>query len=278
MNALEKFIKIMQTEMSKPTLYGGAHLLFLGLTVLAIVIVCITCKRLSDKRFRIILLAIGSTLIFLEILKQLNFAYDPTSNSWEYEWKQFPFQFCSVPMYVMIFVASLRECKFRDYLCSFLATFGLFAGLVVMIYPTTILSDIIFRFSQSMIHHSSMLIVGILMYVSGKVKINHKTFLKALPVFVICVVIAFIMNIIFHLTGNTNSFNMFYIGPYNKCDIPVLNSIGTALDIASQNLHFGNFVFILIYIVGFSIAAYLILLASMLINKINSKFNKKKSQ
>ena len=278
MNALEKFIKIMQTEMSKPTLYGGAHLLFLGLTILAIVIVCITCKRLSDKRFRIILLAIGSTLIFLEILKQLNFAYDPTSNSWEYEWKQFPFQFCSVPMYVMILVASLRECKFRDYLCSFLATFGLFAGLVVMIYPTTILSDIIFRFSQSMIHHSSMLIVGILMYVSGKVKINHKTFLKALPVFVVCVVIAFIMNIIFHSTGNTDSFNMFYIGPYNKCDIPVLNSIGTALDIASQNLHFGNFVFILIYIVGFSIAAYLILLASMLINKINSKFNKKKSQ
>ena len=278
MNALEKFIKIMQTEMSKPTLYGGAHLLFLGLTILAIVIVCITCKRLSDKRFRIILLAIGSTLIFLEILKQLNFAYDPTSNSWEYEWKQFPFQFCSVPMYVMILVASLRECKFRDYLCSFLATFGLFAGLVVMIYPTTILSDIIFRFSQSMIHHSSMLIVGILMYVSGKVKINHKTFLKALPVFVVCVVIAFIMNIIFHSTGNTNSFNMFYIGPYNKCDIPILNSIGAALNIQKPNLHFGNFVFILIYIVGFSIAAYLILLASMLINKINSKFNKKKSQ
>ena len=35
----------MQTEMSKPTLYGGAHLLFLGLTILAIVIVCITCCR-----------------------------------------------------------------------------------------------------------------------------------------------------------------------------------------------------------------------------------------
>jgi hypothetical protein len=277
-NALEKFIKIMQTEMSQPTLYGGAHLLFLGLTILAIVIVCITCKRLSDKRFRIILLAIGSTLIFLEILKQLNFAYDATTDSWEYEWKQFPFQFCSVPMYVMILVASLRECKFRDYLCSFLATFGLFAGLVVMIYPNTILSSIIFRFSQSMIHHSSMLIVGILMYVSGKVKINHKTFLKALPVFVVCVVIAFIMNIIFHSTGNTNSFNMFYIGPYNKCDIPILNSIGAALNIQKPNLHFGNFVFILIYIVGFSIAAYLILLASMLINKINSKFNKKKSQ
>ena len=109
----------------------------------------------------------------------------------------------------------------------------------------------------------------------NKVKINHKTFLKALPVFVVCVVIAFIMNIIFHSTGNTNSFNMFYIGPYNKCDIPILNTIGSALNIASKNLHFGNFVFILIYIVGFSIAAYLILLASMLINKIHCKYNKK---
>ena len=227
---------------------------------------------------RKILLIIGLSFIILDILKHLNFAYDATTDSWEYEWKQFPFQFCSVPMYVMILVASLRECKFRDYLCSFLATFGLFAGLVVMIYPNTILSNIIFRFSQSMIHHASMLIVGILMYVSGKVKINHKTFLKALPVFIVCVIIAFMMNLIYHATGNSNSFNMFYIGPYNKCDIPILNTIGSALNIASKNLHFGNFVFILIYIVGFSIAAYLILLVAMLINKIHCKYNKKKSQ
>ena len=81
MNALEKFIKIMQTEMSKPTLYGGAHLFFLGLTISAIVLVCFKCRKLSDRNFRKILLIIGLSLIILEILKQLNFAYDATTDT-----------------------------------------------------------------------------------------------------------------------------------------------------------------------------------------------------
>ena len=88
MNTLEKFIKIMQTEMNKPTLYGGAHLFFLALAISAIIIVCLKCRKLSDRNLRKILLIIGSTLIVLEILKQLNFAYDATTDSWEYEWKQ----------------------------------------------------------------------------------------------------------------------------------------------------------------------------------------------
>ena len=215
-------------------------------------------------------------LIVLEVLKQLNFAYDATTDTWDYTWKQFPFQFCSVPMYVMILVACLKECKFRDFLCSFLSTFGLFAGLVVIIYPDTVLSEIVFRFSQSMIHHISLFAVGVLIIVSGKVKLQHKTILKALAVFSACVVMAFIINIIYHLSGNTDSFNMFYIGPFSKSDLPILSSIGKALNIQSSNLHLGNFAFVLIYIISFSIIAYIILLIAMLINYLIKKFKSKK--
>ena len=112
-----------------------------------------------------------------------------------------------------------------------------------------------------------MLVIGILMYVSGRVQFKNKTILQALPVFVTCVAIAFTMNIIFHATGNTASFNMFYIGPYSSCDIPVLSSIGDMLKIDSENLHFGNFAFLFIYIIGFSLASYIILLIAMLINR-----------
>ena len=275
MNLLEKFIAFLQFEMKKPSIFGGAHLFWIGITIFGIVIICLRCKKLSDKNFRIILFVCGLLLIILEVLKQLNFAYDSETNIWEYSWKQFPFQFCSVPMYVMILVACLKECKFRDFLCSFLATYGLFAGLIVLAYPSTVLSEIVFRFSQSMIHHSVILLVGILMFVSGKVKLNHKTILKAIPVFIICVVIAFLMNIVYNKTGNSDSFNMFYIGPYEKCDIPVLNVIGNYFDIANKNLHFGNFIFVAIYIVGFSVAAYIILLFAMLISKLNSKIHNK---
>ena len=275
MNLLEKFISFTHAETSQPSIFGWAHLFWIGLSVLGVIIICFTCKKLSDKKWRTILFVFGIVLIVLEVLKQLNFAYNSETNTWDYAWKQFPFQFCSVPMYVMILVACLKECKFRDFLSSFLATYGLFAGLVVLIYPSTLLSEMIFRFSQSMLHHAVIFVVGVFMFVSGKVKLKHKTILKALPVFVTCVVIAFVMNIIYKQIGNADSFNMFYIGPYQTCDIPVLNIIGNFLDIANQNLHFGNFVFIAIYIAGFSIAAYIILLFAMLISKLNSKIHNK---
>lgn len=276
MNFLEKFLVALQVKMSEPTLYGWFHILWLTIIALGVVAVCLTCKKLNDKQFRIFLAITGGVLIVLEILKQLVHAFDVDTLTWDYAWKQFPFQFCSVPMYVALIVASLKECKFRDYLCSFLATFGLFAGAIVMIYPSTVLSDIIFRTTQSFVHHGAMIIIGVLIWVCGKAKVEHKTILKAIPVFAVCVAAAFIMNIVFHATGNTDSFNMFYIGPYNDCDIPVLSSIGEALNIASGNISFGNFLFLFIYVLGFSIAAYIILLLVMLINHILNKKQLKK--
>lgn len=268
MSWLDKFMVAIQTEWEKPTLYGWKHLLFLGMMIGLVVLVCFLCRRLSDSQFRKIMLGIGIALIVLEIFKQLIFAYDKDTGIWKYDWKQFPFQFCSVPMYVMVIVGCLKECKFRDYLCSFLATFGLFAGIIVMLYPSTVLSSIIVRFCQSMIHHMSMVIGGFVVIVSGKVKFEHKTVLKAMAVFSVAVCMAFLMNIIFHLSGNTASFNMFYIGPFSDSDIPVFHQIGQSLNISSDTLHWGNFVFILIYIIGFAIAAYLILLIEIFIHRL----------
>lgn len=276
MNWFEKVIAFMQTEMPKPTLFGGAHLVWLAIAIGLIVLISFKCKKLTDKQFRIILLVVGLVLIIFEVFKQLNFAYDAQTDTWDYEWKQFPFQFCSVPMYVMLLVACLKEGKFRDFLCSFLATFGLFAGLVVMLYPATVLSSVIFRFSQSMLHHTALLVVGVLMFVSGKVKIEHKTILKAMSVFAVFVGIAFVLNVVYHATGCTDSFNMFYIGPHSKSDLPVFYDIGKALHIEYDYVHFGNFVFALLYIVAFSIAAYVVLLTAMLIKKIRFVVKQKK--
>ena len=155
----------------------------------------------------------------------------------------------------------------------FLATFGLFAGLIVMIYPVTVLSPIIFRFSQSMIHHASMFLVGVLTIVANKVEIKHKTILNAISVFSVCVFLVFTMNIVFHYSGNDASFNMFYIGPFSKCDIPVLSKIGEILKIDSEILHIGNFIFLFLYIIGFSLAAYIVLISSMLIKKMINSYN-----
>lgn len=278
MNWFEKIIAFMKTEMDDPTLFGWFHLMWIAIIIVGIVVVCLKCRNLSDKQFRIFLLVTGLILIILEVFKQLNHAYNAQTDTWEYAWKQFPFQFCSTPMYAMIIVSCLKECKFRNCLCSFLATFGLFAGLVVVLYPDTVLSEIIFRTSQSLFHHGAILLVGVLMFVSGKVKIEHKTIVKAIPVFAVLVGLAFIMNIIYHATGNPDSFNMFYIGPHSESDLPVFHEIGEALNIASDKINFGNFVFLFLYILAFSIAAYVVLLVAMLIKKIFVNTKSKNTQ
>ena len=275
MNWFEKFIALLQFEWDKPSLYGWKHLIFLALMIVGVVVVFVTCKNLSEKQFKILMLTLGIILLVLELFKQLVFSYDSATNTWEYDWKQFPFQFCSTPMYVMFLVGLLKECKFRDYLCSFLATFGIFAGVIVMFYPSTVLSAVAFRFCQSMIHHSLMVIGGMIVVVSKKIKFEHKTILKSMLVFAIFLVIAVIMNIVFHLSGNSASFNMFYVGPFDSCDIPVLHDIGNSLNIDADYLHLGNFIFILLYFIAFSIAGYLILLLEIFINKkVNSRQEK----
>lgn len=271
MNILEKFMVVLDTKMSEPTLFGWFHIMWLAIMILGTVIVCLKCKNFSDKQFRLFLLISCSVLILLEILKQLVHSFDIESGTWDYAWKQFPFQFCSTPMYIGLIIALIKDGKVRDYLCSFLGTFGLFAGLIVMVYPTTVLSDVIFRSTQSLLHHSTMVVMGALIWTTKKAKVEHKTILKGMTVFAVLVITAFVMNIIFHISGGTDSFNMFYIGPYSKCDIPVLNNIGQALDIARQTIHIGNFIFLLIYIVGFTLAAYIILLVVMLIHKLIKK-------
>lgn len=272
MESFENFVEALQTKWSSgtPTLYGWQHIMFLLLMVAAVVLVCLFAKKLSDKQFRLIMLIMGCTLLVLEVGKQLVFAYKG-DGTWDYDWAQFPFQFCSMPMYIMVIVGALKECKFRDYLCSFLATFGLFAGIIVMFYPSTVLSEMVFRFSQSMIHHASMVICGFIVIISGKVKFEHKTIFKAIAVFSVCVSMAFIINIVYHASGMTDKFNMFWIGPYCNSDLVVFDKIGSALNIGADHIHIGNFVFVLIYILAFSAAAYIVLLCEILGHKLACK-------
>ncbi|MBQ8444416.1 MAG: YwaF family protein [Clostridia bacterium] len=278
MNWFEKILAALDGRMEVPTWFGWYHLLCLGIVIGLVVLVCFTCRKLTEKQFRIICLVVSLVLILLEVYKQLNFSYDVASDTWSYHWYAFPFQFCSSPMYVLLLIACLKECKFREYLCSFLATFGLLAGVLVMCYPVSCYIDVIGINIQTMVHHGAMVVMGGVLLASGKAKIEHKTILKAMSVFAVLVGTAFLMNIIFHSTGNTQTFNMFYIGPYFDCELPILYDIGVAMNIAGPSITFMNILFLLIYIVSFSVCAYIVLLIFIFAKWVKNKHNQKHPQ
>lgn len=109
-----------------------------------------------------------------------------------------------------------------------------------------------------MICHGSMITVGIYLLGSGYVKTEYKTILKAIPVFIACVLLASIMNEIAYFGGllETEAFNMFFISPHCDPSLPVYSLVQSVVPYPWC---------LFIYVAGFSAASYIILLIAKVI-------------
>ena len=265
MNFFEQILVGLDAKMEEPQAFGWFHLMCWGLVIIITTLLCLyAVKHRNDQeklvRFtRIVVLTYSILGIILEIYKQLNFSFNSTSGEWSYQWYAFPFQFCSTPMYVGLIAGCCKGGGFQKFLYSYLATFALFAGLSVMFYPGDVFTRTIGINIQTMVCHGGMVVMGIYLWFSKQVKFEFKTILKALSVFCVLVAIALIMNIIYNSTGNTATFNMFFISPYLPCTLPILNMVYEMVPYP---------IFLIIYIIGFTLAAFIMLLVAMGINRL----------
>ena len=170
-------------------------------------------------------------------------------------------------MYLMVIAGILRKGKVYDCIKSYLATFALFAGLCVMVYPGDVFTRQIGINIQTMFWHSSMFTIGFLLLATRSVKFNFKIIIKATYVFLIMLAIALIMNIIWHYCGTDATFNMFYISPYLPCTLPLLSIIYASTP---------YIVFLIIYVVGFALAASVMLGFAILFDKLEKAIRKRK--
>ena len=267
--SMSEIIEFLDLEMETPQMYGWFHILSMVLTALTTVAICIFFKNPSEKTVRRILLTTSLVVILLEIYKQINFtfSYDGEKITADYQWYAFPFQFCSTPMYVGLLASLIKNEKIHKCLCAYLSTFALFAGAAVMFYPQTVFLPTIGINIQTMVCHGSMICIGIFLLFSGYVKIEHKTILKAIPIFAVALITAVCMNEIAHLSGllETETFNMFFISPYCEPSLPVLSLIQPLVPFPIE---------LIIYIIGFSLAAYIMLIIAMGIKKIHNWLSK----
>ena len=266
MNIFAQFLIFLQAKTQTPTIFGLYHIICFVVMIIICAVIIICRNKITQKQVRLTLFMLSITLIVLEILKQLiySFNYNTTTNTatWDYQWYAFPFQFCSTPMYIMLIASLCKDNKFRDCLYSYLGTFALFAGLAVMVYPGDVFTSTIFINVQTMIWHSSMVIVSVLLWSSHSIRFGQTTILKASLVFITMVAIAVTMNYVWKLSGGLETgetFNMFYISQYYNCHFPILSFI-------QSNAPY--IIFLLSYIIGFILCAYIILVIAILIHKI----------
>ena len=259
MNFIEKIITFLDSQMTTPTLYGWFHLLWLAITAAASALAWKFGPKLSKKQVDNIVLITAIVVTVLEIYKQINYTFTVGENgiNASYSWYAFPFQFCSTPMYAGLLAGIFRKDKFHDFLCAYLSTFAVFAGLAVMVYTGDVFVGTIGINIQTMICHGSMLPIGVLLFSSGRTKAEFKTLLKACCVFSVALALACVMNEIAHLTGllENHNFNMFFVSPYCDPSLPVYSLVQQVVPFPLS---------LIIYIVGFTIAAYLMMLLPML--------------
>lgn len=250
------FIKALKNEMPTPTWFGWYHLMWLAIMIVACILIFIFRKKINKRSVNIILLVAGIVLAVLEAIKQLQKGYtvSDTGLIWHYPPADFPFQFCSTPMYLLILAGLLRKGKIYDALMGYLSSYSLFAGALVMIYPLGVFVDNTFINIHTMIWHSGLFIMGFLILSTRSVDINIKSVLKATIVFAIMLIIAILMNVFAHLIVPEEYFNMFYIGPYYPNNFVVLQDI-------YQQVPW--IIFIFIYTLGFFFASLIVMLIAI---------------
>lgn len=266
-----RVLQILDSSMTTPEAYGWFHVFFFVLSIAAGIVLCIALPNGKKYAPRVVVITAAVVLV-LEIYKMINFGFSYKDGvDFAFPWGSFPFQFCSTPMYAGLLTALFRKGHIHDSLCAYLATYAVFAGLCVMVYPGDVFIDTIGINVQTMICHGSMLTVGIYLYGSGYVKAEHKTILKAIPVFCAMVLIAVALNEWAFRTGLTKEhyFNMFYFSPYLDGHLPLYSDVQAALGV-------DNPLSFIIYVAGFTLAAYLMLLIAIGVRALLTPAKKRK--
>lgn len=246
--------------MTQPVPYGWFHILSLVLTVACTFLLCRFGKN-WDKRKVVLTTAI--LVAVLEVYKQINYSFSYGNGiTFDYQWYAFPFQFCSTPMYVGLLAGFWKKGKVHDAACAYLATYAMFAGICVMLYPSTVFIRTIGINIQTMVCHGSMIVIGVYLLYTGYVPITHKSIIRAIPVFAVCVGLAVIMNEVAHAVKLQETFDMFFISPYGTPSLPVYSLVQNAVAFPWC---------LVIYILCFSLAAYIMLLIAIGVKRLAKK-------
>lgn len=258
MTIWQEVLRVMDTQMTKPEPYGWFHLMWFALAIIAAVLLCVWHKK-DGSRERVLRVVFGVSVVvaIMEVYKLVNYSFSYEDGIvFDFQWYAFPFQFCSTPMYVGILAGLIRKGKVHESLCAYLVTYSMFAGLAVMVYPVSVFIGTVGVNIQTMFCHGSMITLAIYLMYSGYVKLEHRTILKALPVFVVAVSIASVLNEVAYLTGllETDAFNMFYISPHCDPHLPVYSLVQEKMAYPWS---------LVVYVIGFTLAAYIILLVGM---------------
>lgn len=245
MNFADIFGKINNWEMPTPNLYCWFHILFLVLTAISAFLLCYFFRNSPTRTMKIICLVCEIILVVFEIIKQL--ANSCRNGVFAYDWESFPFQLCETPMYVLLVLLLNKNKKVQDVLITYMATFSMFAGLTVMVWPSTVLNNTIFGNVRALTQHGIQVAIGIYLMAWNRKNLTLKNFFYSGILFVIfCFIAIFINRVVESQTGAKIA--MFYLSETQESAILIVRKIKPYVPFP---------VYVLTYIISVPVCAYL---------------------
>ncbi len=247
MNFLECFIEATAWTMEKPKAYGPFHLIFTFVGLAVCVLLAYLLRNTGKKGNRIVLVSVGVFLMVTEVYKQLFYYYHIGGGS--YEWWIFPFQLCSVPMYLCVIAPFLKEGKLQDMMYKFMTTFNLLGGLMAFIEPSGIVHEYWTLTLHAFIWHMALIFIGFYLIASGRGAKTLKDYRNGAYMFLVLAAVAFVINLIFWIPSE-GSIKMFYVGP-------AISPLAVFKNIAET---FGWYVNTPIYLLAVCLGAFIVFL------------------
>ena len=244
---LDQFFESTAVTMTQPPAYGPFHILFTVIGFALCTFVAWKLRHVSDKKFNIILFCVGTALALSEVFKQLFYYFALSNNS--YCWGEFPFQLCSVPMYLCMLLPILKHDKIRQGALSFMVLYNLLGGAISFAEPSGLLHGYWFLTIHALIWHMSLVFIGLFICFSKRGGTEIKDYWSATATFVVMCGIAFCLNFFVQNVLHEHM-NMFFVGPGNS-----------PLVVFSQfSEWFGWYINTPIYIFAVSLGAYIVFL------------------
>ena len=222
---MEQFIHFLQGEMEVPGIISWFHFLMLVPIIALTFLITFFFRNSSEKTYKRILLIHWIILLVLETFKQIIKAFhygDPSY--WEYSIRDFPFSICSMVYYfipIILFVNKEKHPRIVDAAIGYMSFICLMTGAVVCVYTKMATSTLIYINIQTFIHHGSLIVLGVFIFVWNRKSITIKTFYRCLIAFAITVVIAILIN----LAYQPHFINMFFINPMIITNLPTGNVV-----------------------------------------------------
>ena len=212
MNILEKLMHSLAAPMTPLPAYGSVHIIILIAGFSVFITGAWLLRRADERQNKIILLTYAGILIASEIFKQVFLYYVLCDGA--ICWSEFPFQMCSLPMYLCPLVAFTKNERLRSAAYSFMMCFNMMGGLGGAFEPSGLFHEYVALTVHAVFWHFSLIFLSCYIAFSRRGGVGKQCYFDMIKLFVLCCFIAFVIN---SLAGVylDKTVNMFFVGPNN---------------------------------------------------------------